>query len=87
MDVKDTGVGISDEDKRHLFHLFGKLEKTYHINQQGVGLGLVISKKLCEILGGQITVNSKVGVGSTFTFLVKIDRIKHKRHTSSIPAL
>jgi len=57
-EIIDTGVGISEEDKRNLFQVFGKLKKTYHINQQGVGLGLMISKQLCTRLNGDIDVTS-----------------------------
>lgn len=80
--MTDTGVGISEEDQKHLFRMFGKMKKSFEINQQGVGLGLMISKKLCEHLGGSITVSSKRGEGATFTFSVGIDTT---RKHSTIP--
>jgi len=46
--VIDTGRGILEKDKKKLFHLFGKLERTLEINQEGSGLGLVICKRLIE---------------------------------------
>lgn len=73
---------MSDDDRKHLFKMFGKLKKTYHINQQGVGLGLMISKKLCEHLGGSISVDSRVGHGSVFTFSVSLGG---KRHSHVMP--
>lgn len=44
--MKDTGLGIKEEDKPKLFKLFGKLEDTAHINTSGIGLGLNICKKI-----------------------------------------
>lgn len=76
IDIIDTGVGISDEDQKHLFQIFGKLKKTYHINQQGVGLGLMISKKLCEHLGGEICVSSRQNEGSTFSFSARLSGVR-----------
>eukprot|EP01022_Parablepharisma_sp_SALTPOND_P007971 TRINITY_DN135000_c0_g1_i1.p1 TRINITY_DN135000_c0_g1~~TRINITY_DN135000_c0_g1_i1.p1 ORF type:complete len:668 (-),score=90.14 TRINITY_DN135000_c0_g1_i1:95-2098(-) len=69
--VQDTGIGIKEEDVPKLFKLFGKLESSSSHNVQGVGLGLSICKRLSESLGGFITVDSKEGVGSTFTFAIK----------------
>ena len=66
--MKDTGIGIKEEDKKDLFSLFGKLNDSLHINKQGVGLGLMISKKICEHLGGTITAESILDTGTTFTF-------------------
>ncbi|CDW78418.1 multi-sensor hybrid histidine kinase [Stylonychia lemnae] len=71
--VKDTGIGINQVDQDNLFKIFGKLKKTEHINQQGVGLGLNICKKICEFLGGQISVKSEENKGTTFTFTIKIE--------------
>eukprot|EP01022_Parablepharisma_sp_SALTPOND_P028597 TRINITY_DN71219_c0_g1_i1.p1 TRINITY_DN71219_c0_g1~~TRINITY_DN71219_c0_g1_i1.p1 ORF type:complete len:427 (-),score=39.65 TRINITY_DN71219_c0_g1_i1:452-1732(-) len=69
--VQDTGVGIKEEDLPKLFKLFGKLESNIEHNTQGVGFGLAICKKLAESMGGYVTVASKEGVGSTFTFTIK----------------
>jgi signal transduction histidine kinase len=46
--VEDTGVGIKEEDKTSLFKIFGRLEDSMHINQQGVGLGLTICRSIIE---------------------------------------
>ena len=56
--VEDSGIGIKEEEKDKLFKLFGKLKIKDNINQNGVGLGLTISKKLVEQLGGDIRVDS-----------------------------
>ena len=57
-EVQDTGIGIRKEDIDKLFTLFGKLKVSNNINQNGVGLGLTISKKLTEELGVTIEVES-----------------------------
>jgi len=49
--VTDDGPGISEEDQKSLFKLFGKIEKTHHQNKKGCGLGLTICKKLINRMG------------------------------------
>jgi len=74
--VRDTGVGFKNEDKPKLFKMFSKIERNAEINPTGVGLGLSICKKLSILLGGDIDAESKLDVGSTFTFTIKcgVDR-------------
>jgi signal transduction histidine kinase len=70
--VKDTGLGISEEDKPTLFKMFGKLQSTAQINTSGIGLGLFICKRLCETFEGSISLgHSKLGEGTTFHFSIK----------------
>jgi signal transduction histidine kinase/ligand-binding sensor domain-containing protein/CheY-like chemotaxis protein len=64
--VKDTGIGISKEDALIVFDRFRKLEKNFTNTYRGAGLGLAISKRLTEILGGSIWVHSEPGKGSAF---------------------
>ena len=52
--VKDTGIGISPENRKKLFVLFGKLQEAAHINTSGIGLGLNICKRIVEAFDGQI---------------------------------
>ena len=66
--VEDTGVGIEEKDQSKLFKEFGKLEKHSNLNPIGVGLGLNICKQIIEKLGGNISVESKINIGTTFTF-------------------
>ena len=75
--VIDTGLGISEADQKKLFQLFGKLKASKHLNQQGVGLGLTICKKISEFMGGLISVKSKENEGSTFTFSIKIEKTRN----------
>ena len=70
--VQDTGAGISQENQQKLFKLFGLIQETSAQNTSGIGLGLVISKHLVEQYEGKIWVQSEVGVGSTFSFKLKL---------------
>ncbi|MBN2485801.1 MAG: response regulator [Bacteroidales bacterium] len=73
--VKDTGVGISEEDAAIIFDRFRKLEKNYATAYRGAGLGLAISKRLSELLGGSITVSSEQGHGSVFYLTFPVEGI------------
>jgi PAS domain S-box-containing protein len=68
--VKDTGMGIRPEDLGKLFQTFQQIDTGLTRNHEGSGLGLSICKKLVEMMGGNISVESAWGVGSTFTFTV-----------------
>ncbi len=65
--VEDTGVGIKDEMIDKLFDKFTRDSEHVNSTIEGTGLGLAITKKLVEMMGGKITVQSKLNVGSTFT--------------------
>jgi PAS domain S-box-containing protein len=64
--VKDSGSGIKENDMPNLFGKFSRVDVKRHINVGGTGLGLVISRNLCQAMGGDITVRSKYGEGSVF---------------------
>ncbi|NQV02949.1 MAG: response regulator [Bacteroidia bacterium] len=72
--VKDTGIGISQDVQEFIFDPFRQAEETHTRQFGGTGLGLTISKKLTNILGGKIWVESREGVGSTFFFTIPYDR-------------
>lgn len=67
-EVKDTGIGISEENQEFLFDSFSKLQNNYQKTVTGTGLGLAIAKQLVEIMGGTLQVWSKEKEGSTFYF-------------------
>ena len=66
IEVIDQGQGIPECDLPNLFMDFSKLDQHEHINKQGTGLGLSICKRIIEEMGGQVTVSSQVGEGTTF---------------------
>lgn len=72
IDVMDTGVGISASDKEKLFTRFFRAEDAAVRQQPGTGLGLNITKSMVEMHGGEIWVDSELGVGTTFSFTLPI---------------
>jgi signal transduction histidine kinase len=72
--VADTGIGIKAKDQERVFNEFEQVDSSYGRQQQGTGLGLALTRKLVEMHGGHICVESEgvEGKGSTFTFLIPI---------------
>jgi len=68
--VSDTGQGIKREEMSRLFNEFQQLDTHRNRNEEGTGLGLAISRSLVELMGGEITVGSVYGEGTTFSFYV-----------------
>ena len=74
--VADTGIGIPANRMDRLFHSFSQVDASTTRQYGGTGLGLTISKKLAELMGGQLWAESKEGHGSTFTFRILCTTVK-----------
>jgi signal transduction histidine kinase len=71
--VTDTGIGIAPEDQQKLFQEFMQVDASTRKRHAGTGLGLAICRKFCEMMNGTIRVESKLGQGSTFEFLIPVE--------------
>lgn len=67
LSVQDTGIGIPADAIPSIFEMFQQVDGVQSVSRTGVGLGLYVVRRYVELLGGQITVESEVGIGSTFT--------------------
>jgi signal transduction histidine kinase/DNA-binding response OmpR family regulator len=82
--VEDTGIGIAPEDQERIFEEFVQVESELQSKLRGTGLGLPLSKRLAELLGGAIVVRSAIGVGSTFEVKIPI-RVDHSVPEPGLP--
>jgi signal transduction histidine kinase len=74
--VADTGMGIADEDIRHVFDRFWRADKVRSRSQRGAGLGLAIAKWIADAHHGSIQVQSTVGQGSIFRLRIPLDSLQ-----------
>lgn len=81
MAVSDTGIGISEENQQQLFRPFSQVRQA-SLGKAGAGLGLVISRSLCELMGGKLTMKSVPGQGTT----VEVDLVLYQLEAQSMPA-
>jgi len=82
--VADTGIGIAEEDQERIFLEWTQVEGRMQKAAKGSGLGLPLSRKLAQLMGGNVYVKSKLGYGSTFTAVVPI-RFRGEREIVYVP--
>ncbi|MEM0980324.1 MAG: response regulator [Cyanobacteria bacterium P01_H01_bin.58] len=85
--VRDTGIGISRHHLERLFESFSQVDASVTRRYGGTGLGLAICKKLCEMMGGSIAVESEVGKGSTFSFTVQMQAAKRNQSNPKLDTI
>lgn len=83
--VTDTGIGIKPENLTDIFDEFKQIESPLKIKPGGTGLGLAISKKMVEMMGGRIRVESEYGKGSCFQFTIPIKEIPAPKKPAILP--
>ena len=78
--VADTGVGISVQDQSRLFSPFVQASNNTQSSRQGSGLGLVICRELCEMMGGQLHLDSLEGLGTQIDIVMVVPVLEHEEH-------
>ncbi|GAA6135725.1 hypothetical protein NBRC116188_25150 [Oceaniserpentilla sp. 4NH20-0058] len=82
--VRDTGIGIAKEKISELFQSFSQVDVASTRQYGGTGLGLAICKQLCELMGGSISVHSKIGEGSRFEFTILLEKSEYDNKSRSV---
>jgi signal transduction histidine kinase len=85
--VEDTGVGISAEHLPHLFERFYRVDAARARTDGGAGLGLAIAQWISQAHGGQITVDSELGKGSTFRVRIPLAQVVSAPSSSSVESV
>ena len=85
-EVSDTGIGISQENQQKIFEAFTQADSSTTKEYGGTGLGLTISRQIVELMGGNISISSQPGMGSSFWFTVPLTQPVEGVHDEQIPA-
>ncbi|CAI7881848.1 unnamed protein product, partial [Closterium sp. NIES-54] len=85
-EVRDTGVGMDESARSRLFKAFSQADNSTSRRYGGTGLGLAICKSLCNLMGGDISLHSQVGVGSTFYFHVRVGVVRRDAQSATASA-
>ncbi|MCP3673248.1 MAG: response regulator [Gammaproteobacteria bacterium] len=83
--ITDTGIGMTDEQVSKLFQPFSQVNQNINRHHSGTGLGLVISKKLVEQMGGEIIVESKSNEGTSFSYTIISEKLSQQEISISLP--
>jgi signal transduction histidine kinase/CheY-like chemotaxis protein len=83
-EVSDSGIGISEEDQKIIFEEFRQIDGTTTRKYSGTGLGLAICKRIADLLKGSISVKSRMGSGTTFTFMVPLNFVEESIREADI---
>ena len=75
VEVKDNGIGISEDQQKTLFELFEQVDGSPTREHTGMGIGLALSKRIVEMMGGEIKVESELNKGATFSFTCKLRKM------------
>jgi signal transduction histidine kinase len=82
--IIDDGIGISKKQQQKLFSAFEQSDERVKMQKEGAGLGLAVSQNLVQMMGGEITVESELGEGSTFAFTLTFDRAASVENEQSL---
>jgi len=85
--VKDTGIGIPENEQEKIFHKFQQVERQSQMAYGGTGLGLSICRELVNLMGGAITLSSEIGQGSIFSVKLKNVEVLSQKHIAEIDSL
>ncbi|WGE92313.1 ATP-binding protein [Actinobacillus genomosp. 1] len=77
--LRDTGIGIPKHEQRKVFAMFYQAENSQERKAQGSGIGLAISKRIAKLMGGDLTLHSEMGKGSTFTLTIQADPVEAEK--------